>query len=285
MRWPSVTGLKIATSLALLALLAGPASAQDDEEEAAAAAVPPPAQVIFAMDDSNFDAWVYSGRVVGDARDWFAARLELRMAELDRSCKLTDAQRAKLRLAGRGDAKRFFDLYDEKRRKFQALKHDQNRINEIFQEIRPLQEIMASGAYGRGSIFDKAVHATLSPEQAANHNDFGRDRRAARYKARAELVVEMIDGYVGLTDGQRRRLVDLIVEEMKVPPKVGQYEFYLVLYIAAQIPEDKMRPIFDEAQWKVVSRLLVQAKGYESFLKASGLLEPPGDPKPQPPKP
>jgi len=284
MRWPDALGpARLAPALlAALALLAAPspAVAQEDEEEAVAAAAVAPARVFFGMDDSNFDAWVYGGRVVGDGRDWFEARLSLRMEEIDRACKLTYPQRAKLRLAGRGDTKRFFDIYDEKRRKFQSLKHDQNRINEIFQEIRPLQEMIAGGAFNRGSIFDKTIRSTLTPEQTSRFDEVARERRAARYRARVELAVEMIDGYVGLAADRRRQLVDVIAGETKVPPRTGQYEFYLVIYQAGQIPEEKIRPLFDEAQWKVMSQLLRQAKQYESFLKAGGMLETPAGEKP-----
>ena len=274
---------RIPRLVALAFLIAsGPAIAQDDEEDEAPAKAAvgfPQVQANFGIADANFDAWVYSGRVVGDAHDWFSARLALRMEEIDRACRLTDAQRSKLRLAGKGDMKRFFDIYDEKRRKFQTLKNDQNRVNEIFQEIRPLQEIMASGAFGRGSIFDKTIHATLTPEQAASYDESTRGRRAARYRARIDLAVEMIDGYVGLSADQRRRVADVLAAGTRIPAKSGQYEFYLVMFQAAQMPEEKLRPIFDEAQWKVMTQLLRQAKGYESFLKASGLLDPPAEDK------
>jgi len=281
MRWHRVRVFGLA--LASIGFAAGPdAQAQDDDEDAAAVARVQPAPVFMGMDDSNFDAWVYGGRVVGDGRDWFEARLSLRLEEIDRACQLSDGQKAKLRLAGRGDTKRFFDIYDEKRRKFQSLKHDQNKFNEIFQEIRPLQELIAAGAFGRGSIFDKTIRSTLNPEQVDRYDGVARERRTARYRARVDLVVEMIDGYVGLSAERRNRLVDVIVAETRVPPRTGQYEFYLVVYQAGQIPEAKLRPIFDEAQWKVASQVFRQAKGYESFLKAGGLLESPAGEKPAP---
>ena len=52
------------------------------------------------------------------------------------------------------------------------------------------------------------------------------------------------------------------------------------MFQAGQIPDEKLRPIFDNAQWKVMTLLMRQAKGYESFLKASGLLDFPAGEKP-----
>ena len=277
---PPAAALGLAFTLALA--VAGPAPAQvaapapanaQDEEEEVDAAARQPVQNNFAFDDANFDAWIYNGRVVGSGRDWFEVRLTLRLEELDRACTLTDPQKAKIRLAGKGDVKRFFDIYDEKRRKFQLLKTNQGNVNEIFREIAPLQQMLASGAFGRGSIFEKTVKATLSAEQVARFDEVGRDRRAARYRARVDLVVAMVDNSVGLTADQRRRFADVLGAETKAPARTGQYEYYLVMYLAAQLPEEKLRPIFDDVQWKVVGQMLNQAKGYQSFLRTNGLLE------------
>ncbi len=264
---------------AILALSGpAPAPAQDgfDEEEAEAAATVAGRMGVvahFGIDDSNFDMWIFNGRATGNGRDWFDARLALRLDELERSCGLTEAQKAKLRLAGRGDAKRFYDLYAEKRKKFDVLKRNQNKVNEVLQEVRPLQEMLTQGAYGRGSLFDKTLRSTLTPEQVAHLDEAAHARREFRYHARVELVVEMIDGNVGLTADQRRRLLEVLKAETKLPPRSGQYDYYLVMYQAALLPEEKLRPIFDAPQWKVVGQTLAQAKGYQTFLRTNGLLD------------
>ncbi len=277
-RRPAALGFLAAWLLAGI----GPASAQDfDEEEAPARRGQ--VQQNFAFDDSNFDQWIFNGRSgQGGGRAWFEARLALKLDELDRVCHLTEPQKVKLRLAGLGDAKRFLDLYDEKFRKFQAVKHDQNKINEIFQEIQPLQQILNNGTYGRSSIFAKAIASTLTPEQSGLYAECDRERRGARYRARIELFVGTMDETVGLTNDQRTRLIDLLMAEIKLPARSGQYEYYLVLYKASQVPTDKLKAVFDPAQWKVVSPTLNQAKGYSSFLKQYGLLTEEDDPKPRP---
>ena len=267
-----LTPTSIALALALT-LSGGLASAQDLDEEEAPKNNNGMIQHNAGFDDSNFDQWVFNGRSGhGGGRAWFEAHLALKLDELDRVCKLTDAQKLKLRLAGWGDAKRFLDLYDEKFRKFQAVKHDQTKINEIFQEIQPLQQMLNNGTYGRTSMFGKAVASTLSGEQISLYEECDRERRGARYRARIELFVGTLDETVGLTADQRRRLIDLLSAEIKLPARSGQYEYYLVMYKAAQVPEEKLKAVFDGPQWKVISPTLNQAKGYQSFLKQYGLL-------------
>jgi len=272
------------TAPLLLALILGPAClalGQDlDEEETAKPGAM--VQQNFAFDDSNFDAWVFNGRSGhGGGRAWFEAHLALKLDELDRVCKLSDAQKLKLRLAGWGDAKRFLDLYDEKFRKFQAVKHDQNKINEIFQEIQPLQQMLNNGAFGRGSMFGKTLASTLTGEQLNQYEECDRERRGARYRARIELFVGTLDESVGLTAEQRRRLIDILSAEIRLPNRSGQHEYYLVMYKASQVPEEKLKGVFDAAQWRVISPTLNQAKGYSSFLKQYGLLTDADEAKPQ----
>ena len=49
-------------------------------------------------------------------------------------------------------------------------------------------------------------------------------------------------------------------------------QYYLVMYQASQIPEDKLKPMFDDIQWKMVNRQLAQYKQYKQYLKQTGQL-------------
>ena len=87
------------------------AQADDDPEEIAPQAQPQPA---FTINEVNFNQWAFGGR--GDAntiRQRLDSVLTLKVEEVERACSLTEAQSKKLRLAGRGDIKRFSDRVDE----------------------------------------------------------------------------------------------------------------------------------------------------------------------------
>ena len=58
----------------------------------------------------------FGGPVI--ARTRFDAALALRIEDLERNCGLTEAQKKKLKLAGRGDVKRVFDRVEEEKRGF-----------------------------------------------------------------------------------------------------------------------------------------------------------------------
>jgi hypothetical protein len=271
---------RIVSAFALLAALAMPAAAQvravraaiadDAAEDLVEDAV---AQPVFVFADENFDQWLYQDmQNAAGARGRLDAQLAMRLDDVVASCGLDDAQRQKLHLAGRGDIKRIFDRIEQLRRQFQTVKTDQNRIGEIMQAMQPIQITLRTGTFGDTSLFAKALRNTLSSEQVDRYEGADRERRRFRYQAVVEAVVTRLDEDLVLLAEQRARLVQTLLEETRPPANFGQYDPFVVMLQAARIPEEKLRPLFDDPQWKLLKKQFDQARGMEPFLKANGFL-------------
>ena len=87
------------------------------------------------------------------------------MDSIEQICDLSETQKKKLQLAGRGDIKRFFDSVGEAKMKFNALKDDQNKRNQIWQFIQPLRMKLNTGIFDENSLLHKIRTRTLKPEQ------------------------------------------------------------------------------------------------------------------------
>ena len=260
--WTLLMGLSI--------VACGPlASAQDDQPDDDGA--PQPQQFIWG--EETFDQWVFGNMGgAGTNRTRLESMLALQIEDVERACSLTPAQKKKLQLAGRGDLKRFYESVEEKRKKFLLVRNDQNKMGEIFQEIQPLQLAMNSGLFGEGSLYYKSIRSTVDATQAEKYEAAQQERRAFRYLAKIEQAVSQIDASIGFRVEQRRRFVTLLIEETPTPKKFGQYDYYLVLLNASRLPEAKLKPIFDEPQWRVMNRHFSQAKGMEPFLRQQGFV-------------
>ena len=70
----------------------------------------------------------------------------------------------------------------------------------------------------------------------------------------------MIARSLGLTDGQRRRLEAVLLEETRAPENLATYDYAIVMYQASLIPEARIRPVFDDVQWRVMSRELASSR-------------------------
>jgi hypothetical protein len=260
------------------------ARAQDDEElddnGNAPAAVGLGAALIQQMPNlEQVDQWVF-GRFGGSggARTRLDSSLALRLEDLSRTCGITDTQKKKLKLAGRGDIKRFFDRVEEVKRKFQTL-NDPNA--NIWQEIQPLQVEVNAGLFGDDSLYTKTIRNTLTEDQTARYESLLRQRRTARFRATVEWFVVHVDKGLGLSDDQRRRLVKLLVNETRPPRKFGQGDYWYLMLQTSKIPPAKLTTLFDAPQWRLLSRQFAQARGMEQWLKTNGVIADDGK---EPPK-
>jgi hypothetical protein len=273
--WPRCL-VRLLTAAAVIVAMVGAgqaARAQDDDEEPEPnAAVPMPAAVVF--NEAQFEQWLFGNLGTGSAgaaRNKVEALLTLSVEDLSRTCGLTLLQKKKLLLAGHGDIKRYFDRIDEARKKFKSVKNDPNQFGLMWQDIQVLQTAF-HGIFEEESIFAKSLKSTLSPQQAAEHEKVVRDRLLYRYQARVDLVMEMLNNNVGFTDDQRERLVKLLLEDTKPPRRLGQNDYYAVLYLIGTIPEAKIKPIFDEGQYRSLKQQLDQARGMGMWLRQNGFV-------------
>ena len=174
------------TLLAVLAIGQG-ARAQDfdDEEEVAQ---PVQMQRAFVYTEEHFDQWVFNNQGSEAAvRTRFDSLLSLRIDFIDRICGLSEIQKKKLFLAGRGDVKRFFDRVDEKRKAFLSVKRDQNNINEIFQNTALADGIREY--FTDGSFFADAVRTLTRTRRRSTKSGSPEDE--FRYRAK-DLAVAIL---------------------------------------------------------------------------------------------
>jgi hypothetical protein len=266
------------------------------ENENAPAAIAPGVNMVDIQQGPNLDQmdqWVF-GRFGGSggARNKLDLSLLLRIDDLERTCGISEAQKQKLRLAGRGDIKRFFDKVEEVKRKFQQGKNAPNA--NIWQEIQPLQVELNTGLFGDDSLYAKTIRRTLSHDQAVRFESVANDRKSFRFRTTVDWFVVHLDKGLGLTESQRQRFIELLVNDAQPPRKFGQGDYWYLMLQTARLPEVKLKPIFDAPQWRLLSGQFAQARSMEQWLKTNGVLaddpKRPGDAAPRivpamPPRP
>ena len=265
--------LRGATLLLLAVVTSARAQDEDDPPENAA-----PRQAVQQFTDETVEQWIFNNGGNSNAaqtRKKIETLLTLRVEDLDRCCGLSDEQKKKLLLAGRVDMLRFFERVSQIKKKFAAVKQDQQQINNIFQEIQPLQMTLQSGLFGDSSFLHKAICKTLNAEQTARYDEVELERRTFRYHAKVGLVVAMLENGLPLRDDQRQRVLKLLREETPPPRKFGQYDYYYVMWQFSHLPEAKLKPIFEAAQWKTLGLQFQQVRGMEQFLKQNEMLPEP----------
>jgi|GEM_PF-5024885 len=213
------------------------------------------------------------GPAAGRAR--IASQLKLKVDELVRGCQLIDEQQKKMTLTARSDMKRFFDDVEVVRKKFLAVRKDQNAFQNIWQEISPLQQKPQAGLFGDASLFGKSLRKTLTDEQQAQYRVVVEERRRFRYRATIETSLITISNTVALRSEQHDALLKLLVEETQPMHIFGRYDNYLVLYRLAQLSIRRGKPRFDDRQWKPLQPQLNQGRSVKARLVQTGVIDEP----------
>jgi len=246
-----------------------------------------PAQAFFLpqqWNDGQLERSVFQqyGTASG-ARRRLDMELTMGIIEIERACKLTDSQKQKLRLAGRGDIKRFFDRYEDVKQKAEASEQDEQKGQEIWQDINSLQTTLMAGIFGEHSLLIKSLPNTLTREQFTRYDVRSRERRAERHRECAEralatlkrafeITVARLERNIVLREEQREKLLALMIHETKPSPKAGPYDTQVILVQLGRLPEEKLKRLFDEDQWPIMSQQLAGYQQLEPMLKQAGLM-------------
>jgi hypothetical protein len=227
-------------------------------------------QDTFELNEQTFNQWLYSASQGNFDPD---SELTLTVEAVDRVCKLSENQKEKLRLAGRGDYARFQQQVDQLRAEYVGKSYEQNKVGEIYQKIQPLGMVYQAGLLGDSSLFSKVLARTLTLEQAAKFDRIEAERRQARYAAKVGLFIASLERSCPLSDKQRTTLNELLLAETKPPKRFGQYDWYVIMYQAGKVPDEKYEQILDEAQMRRLKATVRQGAGMEHFLRQQKILD------------
>ena len=273
----------------LLATLANVCAAriQADDEDDELVAVVPAGQFVFT--EQQFDQMVFGGqraaaeRVVNGVQRVemvaqsateaeFRKRMEAAVAGqiqvVDGRVSLTEAQKKKLQLAGRGGISQFLSRVADLRRKLPSKPMDRQQYNELLAEMQPLRQSPQSGIIGERSLFWKTLRGVVTDEQAVRLKTLERERQKQTIEI-ALLNCEQRPNRFVLLGEKRQKFVELILDHGHVPQEAGSYSPFIVL-LEADLLGERIKPLLTEAEWQNFQLQVAQAKQYVPILERMG---------------
>ncbi len=198
--------------------------------------------------------------------------LDARLDEATREFRLSEAQVKKVQLAGKGDMKRFLDKVESLEQKLGDSSADEGELRAALLAVMEYGQARSlADLFGDGSLFSKTLASTLGPEQAALQEKVRDQKRRLRYQRAIDNAVAALERNVQLTSGQTDRLASLLRAETRAPRQFGSAsDRALIIFQLSRLPEGKVRPIFDDGQWKTVERLM---SAYRKDDRAQNVLE------------
>ncbi len=194
-----------------------------------------------------------------------------KVQQLSSEYDLSEAQQAKLLLAAQCEAKLFSNAVDELRQKYNSLGSDRIGQLELLKQAQTLQHKRQT-LFGPDSFSSKVMARTVTGEQLSKHRAALDDRLRLRHRSNIEGAIRDIERHVVIKIPQQEALVELLISEIPPPKSSHDYDETLVKYQLSRIPEQKLRPIFEEDQWPQVCQVLEGFRAFEAALFERGLI-------------
>jgi hypothetical protein len=255
---------------------------ENEDEDAAAVA---DRQIVFS--DAQFDQYVYGGtrrvvivngvqQVVSDAssnavgaQQQFEATINSEIQAIDQVCALTERQKSKLLLAGRGDYADYLDQLADLRQQMTTRPLSQQEYSELIMKLQPLRMSVArNNLLNENSLFRKTLRRCLTEQQVGPYRDF---LRAQRVKIIESVLLnwDRNAAQVKLTGETRQNFINLLADHGRLPHSQATYIHYIVLYEVDRLAE-QIQPLLTEAEWTKLQTQVQQAKRVEASIRRSG---------------
>ena len=194
--------------------------------------------------------------------------MQAEMQAIHSTCSLTEIQKKKLQLAGRGDIHQFFSRVSELRPKLTSKPLSRQQYLELTKELQSLRMATELVTFGEGSLFQKTLRRALTDEQHARYRVLERGRQMRMVESVVSNWGRMPDG-INLRAESRQKFVDVLVDHGHLPQTRSPYIHYIVLSEVGRL-EDRLKPLLTEENWEKLQTQAAQAKQVEATLRNSG---------------
>ena len=264
-------GATLPAVLLVLALAANPARAGDDDDLVDKSRQPAAnARQFINIPNlgTTIDNWVYGNDEGNESPpERLESQLRMKVGSLGRSFGIDENRKQKLLLAGQGDIRRFVDRVEQFKSHYRNERITIDEWRRVRQEAQKLREpLSGDGLFAGDSLFAKTLASILSPEQIASLDRVEVERRVFQHRAGVHMTVLRLSTALGLSNEQWKGLEDLLLKETRPArfdgrPYPAAY-FNVVFAQMRSIPREKLQPLFEPWQWRIMQRKLQLAQGF-----------------------
>lgn len=184
--------------------------------------------------------------------------------------QLDEGQVEQLRFACRGDVMRIMQEITEldihtKHVDMQEMGRNQEEMQKIWPLVMPARSRIDEGLHSKGSLFEKSLKSILTADQQVNFEKQNQEKQTRLIVATTKLTLLEFEKQVPLTADQRNRIIKL-VEESPKPKLVSEgMAYYLGIVVLSKLPEEKVREILNEEQFKTFKKTFQNAQRFGGF--------------------
>lgn len=213
------------------------------------------------------------------------------MTQIESLCQPSAEQKRLLRLAMERDVRRVAEEIERTRRKYVGVSVNlqdqagQQKWQQFHQDLQTCRQVLQDFARGKDGLFGKVQPTVLAGEQYSRLETELDARRAQRWQAYVALALGRWDHLLALDQRQHDDLEKLLYQKRPALSVGGgfnphmhgnafsQQAQWLVPLALADVGEQRIRAVVNERQWKILQRMMLQAKQMRPHLEQTGILE------------
>ncbi len=225
---------------------------------------------------ADFDNWLFQGTGANDekgALKYFNQQIETQIGQLTKQIAFDNNQIARIKLAGRGDIKRFMDSVNQARRKFREVAGEDDDVNlqDVISLVTEPQQMVRAGLFGEQSLLQKVARGIATGPQRGEME--AERKRREKLKATVDLLSELfkVGTALGLSTSQVEQLYDRLEPQVFRTDESHANET-LVGYLLSQLDAEVVDEILDPWQRPGFAKWSKRYESRKGYLENMGLL-------------
>jgi hypothetical protein len=219
--------------------------------------------------DGNGNVVVRAARSANDLRHQMETVLENELNDIANDCFLTEGQKKKVMLAGRGDIVRFFERVDELRRKSTNKELSQQQYSQVMLDLQSLSYVPQFMSANESSLFRKALRKTMTAEQLERYRTMERSRQIKAIEM-ALANFDRVSNRSKLSEANRQKFIETMLTHGRIPKTPNPLASPMVLLEAVRL-EQQIRPLFTDYQWERFQTQTALSKNLEPIMRRAGI--------------
>jgi hypothetical protein len=195
-------------------------------------------------------------------RESFDLCLEDEIHKISKFCLLTNKQRAKLELAGKGDFIHWLHRADEAREKYAGKPLDLQELKHAYLEMRLIRKWPQELSLDRDCLLQKTLKKMVTKEQK---DEYAHYRQAQRI-AQLESVWKYWETKMYLTRASRDKLNEILLENAPPLPRNAENREMIIILQLEEF-KDRLKPVLRDSELERFERALISAHGREAYFR------------------
>lgn len=213
------------------------------------------------------NAYVLQNQTVKQLRTTLAEKSKAQVDVIGNFLNLEDEQKDQLLHASKGDIARFMKEMDEidlhtRHLKMEDIGNDREQWQRIWPIVMPARTQLEEGLHGTGSLFEKRMHALLTPQQMEAYKAYQQAKLDRLLMATTKLTLSEFEKTVPLTRLQREKIVALVESAAKPKKFQEQMAIYVGVSMLSKLPKDQLSQILNKEQMQMYLRYFRNAERF-----------------------